>query len=115
MNGLGAAQVIAKGEPLPEFDLNCPLLSLPLAFGKTMETIPSANAYLAAPVQPSTAWQARLAATPRPRIGLAWSGRVGYERDRERSIGLRAFLPLLETGAPSSACRRRCAPKTQSS
>jgi tetratricopeptide (TPR) repeat protein len=99
MNGLGAAQVIAKGDPLPEFDLHCPLLSLPLAFGTTMETIPSANAYLAAPVQPSTAWQARLAATPRPRIGLAWSGRAGHERDRERSIELRAFLPLLETGA----------------
>ena len=99
INGLGAAQVIAKGDPLPQFDLHCPLLSLPLAFGTTMETIPSANAYLAAPVQPSTAWQARLAATPRPRIGLAWSGRAGHERDRERSIGLRAFLPLLETGA----------------
>jgi hypothetical protein len=64
-----------------------------------MESIPSANAYLAAPVQPSMAWQARLAATPRPRIGLTWSGRAGHERDRERSIGLRAFLPLLETGA----------------
>jgi ADP-heptose:LPS heptosyltransferase len=75
------------------------LLSLPLAFATTMETIPSANAYLAAPAQPSTAWQARLAATPRPRIGLTWSGRAGHERDRERSIGLRAFLPLLETGA----------------
>jgi tetratricopeptide (TPR) repeat protein len=99
MNGLGAAQVIAKGDPLPEFDLHCPLLSLPLAFGTTMETIPSANAYLAAPAQPSTAWQARLAVTPRSRIGLAWSGRAGHERDHERSIGLRAFLPLLETGA----------------
>jgi hypothetical protein len=28
---------------------------------------------------------------------LVWSGNPGHERDRERSIGLRAFLPLLST------------------
>lgn len=98
-SGLGAAQVVAKGDPLPDFDLHCPLLSLPLAFGTRLETIPSAQAYLAAPAAQSMQWQTRLAAAPRPRIGLAWSGRSGHERDRERSIGLRAFLPLLETGA----------------
>src|SRR5580692_868762 len=32
--------VIARGEPLPAFDLHCPLLSLPLAFGTNSETIP---------------------------------------------------------------------------
>jgi tetratricopeptide (TPR) repeat protein len=99
MTGLGAAQVIAKGDPLPEFDLHCPLLSLPLAFGTQLETVPAANAYLAAPAQQSICWQSRLVATPHPRIGIAWSGRAGHERDRERSIGLRAFLPLSETGA----------------
>jgi tetratricopeptide (TPR) repeat protein len=100
MTGLaGAAQVISKGDPLPEFDTHCPLLSLPLASGTTLETIPSAKAYLAAPAQRSIDWQTRLGAKQRPRIGLAWSGNAGHERDRERSIGLSAFLPLLETGA----------------
>jgi hypothetical protein len=99
MSGLGAAQVISKGNALPDFDIHCPLLSLPLAFGTRLETIPSAKAYLAAPARQSTHWQTRLAATRRPRIGLAWSGRPEHERDRERSIGLRAFLPLLKTGA----------------
>ena len=95
----GATQIISKGNPLPEFDIHCPLLSLPLAFGTLLETIPSATAYLRAPLQHSMNWQTRLGAKRRPRIGLAWSGNAGHERDRERSIGLRALLPLLDAEA----------------
>lgn len=100
MTGLsGATQIITKGNPFPEFDIHCPLLSLPLAFGTRLETIPFANAYLAAPTRRAMDWQTRLGVKQRPRIGLAWSGRAGHARDRERSIGLSAFLPLLEIGA----------------
>ena len=42
-------------------------------------------------------WQSRLEGKPRPRIGLVWSGNPGHERDRERSIGLRALVPLLDS------------------
>src|SRR5580693_8914590 len=41
--------VVASGEPLPAFDLHCPLLSLPLACGTKLQTIPAAAPYLAAP------------------------------------------------------------------
>ena len=34
-------QVVARGDPLPEFDLHCPLLGLPLRFGTSIETIPA--------------------------------------------------------------------------
>jgi ADP-heptose:LPS heptosyltransferase len=44
-----------------------------------------------------TTWQSRLEGKPRPRIGLVWSGNPGHERDRERSIGLRALVPLLDS------------------
>ncbi len=37
----GVAAVIARGEPLPAFDLHCPLLSLPLAFATELATIPA--------------------------------------------------------------------------
>jgi Tfp pilus assembly protein PilF len=90
------AQVTAKGGPLPAFDLHCPLVSLPLAFGTRLETIPPAAGYLSAPAQRMTAWQSRLDGKPCPRIGLVWSGNPGHERDRERSIDLRAFMPLLD-------------------
>ena len=41
--------VIARGEPLPAFDLHCPLLSLPLAFATELATIPARRPYLAPP------------------------------------------------------------------
>ena len=92
----GAAQVVPKGGPLPAFDLHCPLVSLPLAFGTRLETVPSTTGYLSAPAQHAMAWQSRLQVQSRPRIGLVWSGNPGHERDRERSIGLRTFVPLLD-------------------
>lgn len=95
----GVEQVIVQGSALPDFDLHCPLLSLPLAFGTQLETIPSANSYLGAPAQRMLDWQARLGPKPRPRIGLAWSGNAGHERDQERSIALSALLPLLDVDA----------------
>jgi len=93
----GAAQMVPKGSPLPAFDLHCPLVSLPLAFATRLETIPSTAGYLSAPAQHVTTWQSRLEGKPRPRIGLVWSGNPGHERDRERSIGLRALVPLLDS------------------
>ena len=39
---IGSSQIVSRGEPLPQFDLHCPLLSLPLAFGTRLESIPSA-------------------------------------------------------------------------
>ena len=98
MTGLaGAAKIAAKGGPLPQFDLHCPLLSLPLAFGTRLETIPSDNAYLRVPPRHLAEWQSRLSGARHPRIGLVWSGNPGHERDGERSIGLRALLPMLDT------------------
>lgn len=95
----GAAHVVTKGGPLPDFDLKCPLLSLPLAFGTKLETIPSSGPYLRAPIQNLAEWETRLGEKRRPRIGLAWSGSAAHERDAERSISLAALLPLLNIDA----------------
>src|SRR5262249_15702275 len=95
--------VIAKGDPLPDCDLQCPLLSLPLAFGTRRESIPAETPYLVAPAPAARNWSARLGGklgpNPRPRIGLAWSGRPTYKNDRIRSIGLHGLLPLLDIDA----------------
>lgn len=93
----GAAQVVAAGETLPAVDLQCPLPSLPLAFGTTPETVPG-GAYLAAPAAAAAKWQARLGALPRPRVGIVWSGGAIYGKDRTRSIALRELQPLLAAG-----------------
>jgi tetratricopeptide (TPR) repeat protein len=92
----GGAQIIARGDPLPDFDLHCPLLSLPLAFGTRLATIPAATPYLRAVPQTVKTWDARLGPRHRPRIGLAWSGKPTRKNDWNRSILLKCLLPILD-------------------
>ncbi len=91
-----------RGGP-PDFDLECPLLSLPAIFGTMVDTVPWPGAYLGADLE--LALQKRVR-TPyvRPnlghwerslRVGLAWAGNPRYKADRQRSIELKTLLPLL--------------------
>ena len=91
----GVAQVVARGDPLPDFDLHCPLLSLPLAFRTELKTIPAVTPYLGAAAAAAARWRTRLDPRQRPRIGLAWCGNPNHDNDRQRSIALNAMLPLL--------------------
>ncbi len=96
----GNPSVITEGEPLPHFDLHCPLLSLPLAFGTTLGTIPAGTPYLQADRRLAAAWRERLAALPGMKVGLVWAGDSGrtlsdaISRDRRRSIPLSRLAPL---------------------
>jgi tetratricopeptide (TPR) repeat protein len=92
----GAAQVVANGEALPDFDWHCPLLSLPFAFGTTLATVPAEAPYLYASASAIEQWDGRLPPRTRPRIGLAWAGNPAHSNDRNRSITLGAFLSLLD-------------------
>ncbi len=91
----GEAQVLARGEPLPDFDLRCPLLSLPRAFGTELATVPSTTPYLFVPQSRAEQWETRLPPRDRPRIGIAWSGDPTHCNDRNRSIALSRLVPLL--------------------
>ncbi|HVY59093.1 MAG TPA: tetratricopeptide repeat protein [Xanthobacteraceae bacterium] len=91
----GVAEVIARGEELPTFDLHCPLLSLPLAFGTEIATIPAETPYVFAPPDRTARWRERLAGAPSPRVGLAWSGNPNHTEDRNRSIPLARLAPLV--------------------
>jgi tetratricopeptide (TPR) repeat protein len=93
MNTLpGVAQILSMDDALPDFDVHCPLLSLPLALGTKPESIPARTPYLQASPDSVTNWSARLGAKDRPRVGLVWSG---SSADHNRSIGLHALSPLL--------------------
>ena len=102
----GTVEIVSKGDPLPSFDLHCPLLSLPLAFGTQLETIPSETPYLHALPHAVMNWKERLGAKTRPTIGLAWSGRSTHKNDRNRSIGLNALRPLLALNASYVSLQR---------
>ncbi len=44
----GISEIIAAGDPLPQFDRHCPLLSLPQVFKTDISTIPAPVPYIAA-------------------------------------------------------------------
>jgi tetratricopeptide (TPR) repeat protein len=106
MSGLaGVSQCISKDQALPAFDLHCPLLSLPLAFGTRLETIPAATSYLSVPPQ-ARDWRPQLGPHHRPRIGLAWSGNPQHQRDAERSIAFAGLSTLFDVPATFVSLQR---------
>ena len=99
----GADSVLGVGERPPPFDLQCPMLSMPLAFRTTIDTIPGCSPYLHADKVKAAAWQERLAAMPDQghRIGLVWAGAARKATalaavDRRRSLAPERFATLLE-------------------
>ncbi len=75
---------------LTVFDLATPLMSLPLALGTTLETIPADVPYIRLPnfVQPERhEW---------PRVGIVWSGSTLHKNDKNRSMPLEMLAPLFE-------------------
>lgn len=91
----GVESVVAQ-VPLPRYDFHCPLLSLPLASGTELHTIPAAVPYLRADIATQAVWAQRLGARSAPRVGLVWSGRPTHTNDANRTIPLRELLPLTE-------------------
>jgi tetratricopeptide (TPR) repeat protein len=88
--------VVADDHPPPTFDYHCPMMSLPLALGATLATIPAPPRYLFAPPDARARWSSRLPRNGRPRIGFVWSGRSAHKNDYNRSLALAQFLPLLD-------------------
>jgi hypothetical protein len=92
---LRVAQWIASGDPLPEFDFHCPLLSLPRAFATTLQTIPDSVPYLHADSHEIDRWRTRLAENRSGfNVGLAWAGSSVHAQDRNRSLALSFLSPL---------------------
>jgi tetratricopeptide (TPR) repeat protein len=91
----GAARVVAAGTALPPFDLQCPLLSLPLAFGTELATVPAPGAYLIAPPARVATWSVHMPPAPGPRVALCWSGSLQHKSDRHRSVAAEKLAPIL--------------------
>jgi len=86
--------IISLGDALPPHNFNCPLMSLPLAFGTTLESIPSDVPYLSAKADQVENWRNQLGPRRRLRIGLVWAGRRHEPVNRTRDMGLEVFAPL---------------------
>jgi len=102
----GIAEVVPAGETgtEPAFDVQCPLMSLPLLFGTTLATIPAATPYLHPDPALVAAWGKRLPDTNVPRVGLCWAGaRHAMDPgarliDQRRSLCLAELAPLAGIG-----------------
>ena len=96
----GPAAVLARGEALPAFDLECPLMSLPGLFSATPDDMPGRAACLAPDPARLARWRDRLGAAGGvaeigPKVGLVWAGNPRFPDDARRSPGLAALRPLL--------------------
>ena len=91
----GVTRVIPHGDPLPDFDVHCPLMSLPLALKITLETVSTAFPYLNSDPRKVAMWQERLGPKTKPRVGLTWSGSVGARTYSARSYPLAKLVPYL--------------------
>jgi tetratricopeptide (TPR) repeat protein len=89
----GVSALIAKGDPLPEFDFHCPLLSLPLAFRTDLKSIPNAKRYLKAEPERVSFWKDRLT-SDEFKIGVGWQGSQGTKIDIGRSFELKLFRKI---------------------
>jgi len=87
---------IEKNHSLPYFDYYSPLISLPLAFKTTLETIPANIPYLKVDDVKNKYWQDQLGKQRKPRIGLVWSGSTDFKNDHSRSLKLQQLSSLLE-------------------
>jgi len=95
----GIDEVIPYGNPLPPFDLQMPLLSLPGVFHTDLTSIPCEIPYLDIPERvPNQEWITRIlsAAENCTRIGLVWSGSPAHRNDVVRSIPTATLHPLTE-------------------
>jgi hypothetical protein len=74
-------------------------MSLPLAVGTTLATIPATVPYVTPPPNLAEAWRTTLADLPGLKVGLAWAGSQTNTLDRYRSCRLESLAPLLDLPA----------------
>ena len=99
MKGIeGVDELIPNGADLPPFDFYCPLMSLPLALGTTLETIPSPISYIKSTDDKLAKWSDRLRPKSKPRVGIVWSGSSVHKNDHNRSIAVEQILGAVPEG-----------------
>ena len=92
----GIDRLVAQGSPVPAFDVQAPLASLPGILHTSLATIPANVPYLFADPGRIERWQHRLSGISGFKIGIAWQGNPAHPLDWVRSFPLACFEPLAE-------------------
>jgi tetratricopeptide (TPR) repeat protein len=93
----GIEQIIGPQDALPDFDVQCPLLSIAQLLGTTAKNIPANVPYLSAEPEMVERWRSQVqerAPVGALKVGLAWAGNPGHYNDATRSITLSQFAGL---------------------
>jgi len=93
---LPGSRLTLPGDPVEALDYHCPLMSLPLAFGTTADSLPAEVSYLKADRERIARWAHRLPETAGLRIGVVWRATAKHETVTlaGRSIYLQQLEPL---------------------
>jgi hypothetical protein len=78
--------LVLHGDPLPAADVYSPMLSLPMAFNTSIESLPAEVPYLSAPEVETERFQSRMSSAAGIKVGLAWAGDPKHKNDSKRSI-----------------------------
>ena len=111
----GVSSVVIQGAALPAYDYHCPLMTLPLRLGKSLETtdLHGAAPYLKAARQRIDQWRPRIQAQPGLKVGLVWAGSSrSYSPelaaiDARRSMPIQRLTPLLAMPGCSFFCLQK--------
>ncbi len=87
-------EIVSESDALPVVDFHCPLMSLPLAFGTTLDSIPCDVPYLKCSSEKSAWWANRLGKTEKLRVGLVWSSGFRPDRPELWRANARRNMPL---------------------
>lgn len=85
---------LVHGGDVEKPDYACLLLSLPRAFGTTIDTVPARVPYLRSRPELRAQWEQRLGPRRGPRVGLVWAGGTLFGNDARRSIPLEVFRAI---------------------
>ena len=89
-------KIIERGPPPLGVDVQCPIMSLPLALKSTVDNIPKEVPYLFSDPAKKKVWKERLGTKTKPRIGFVCSGSTTHNDDGKRSIPLHLFKALFK-------------------
>jgi hypothetical protein len=106
-----APQIIATGDPVPDFDYHAAMMDIPGALGITLETIPAGTPYLFADPAAVARYRDILPPIGARRIGLCWAGRSSHENNRKRSLPFNHFSSLIERGDNEWVSLQRIVPE----
>ena len=89
-------QFIQRGETPESFDYWTPIMSIPGVLGTTLDNLLAPLQYITPDVNLTKAWQERLGAKKRLRVGFCWSGRKDSWINQHKSLPFDSMLDLIK-------------------